>query len=90
MDCLDHYCIQLDFAACNVRFLDDERATRKDWGKPFPLTALDNGCCLVSENLAGAKGGHSLIDTGCDNDGCLMPDLSQQWTNHAFEEYPVP
>ena len=90
MDCLDHYCIQLDFAARKVRFLDDERAARKDWGKPFPLTALDNGCFLVSENLAGAKGAGSLIDTGCDIDARLMPDLFQQRTNHTLEECPVP
>jgi hypothetical protein len=83
MDCLEHYCIQLDFAARKVRFLDDESANKKDWGKPFPLTALDSGCFSASENLAGAKGPGSLIDTGCDNDGWLMPDLFQQWTNRA-------
>jgi hypothetical protein len=65
MDCLEHYCIQLDFAARKVRFLDDEQANKKGWGKPFPLTALDTGGLLASENLAGAKGAGSLIDTGC-------------------------
>ncbi len=83
MDCLEHYCVQLDFAARKVRFLDGDRANKKGWGKAFPLTALGSGCLLVSENLAGAKGAGSLIDTGCDNDGWLMPDLFQQWTNHA-------
>jgi hypothetical protein len=83
MDCLEHHCIQLDFAARKVRFLDGDRANKKGWGQAFPLTALDNGCRLVSENLAGAKGPGSLLDTGCDNDGWLMPVLFQQWTNHA-------
>jgi hypothetical protein len=83
MDCLEHYCIQLDFAARRVRFLDGERANKKGWGKAFPLTALGSGCLLVSDNLAGTKGAGSLLDTGCDNDGWLMPDLFQQWTNHA-------
>ena len=83
MDVLEHYCIQLDFAACKVRFLDDERANKKSWGKPFPLTDRGDGCLLAGENLAGAKGAGSLVDTGCDNDGWLIPDLFQQWTNHA-------
>jgi hypothetical protein len=83
MDCLEHYCIQVDFAARKVRFLNEETANKKGWGKPFPLTALDNGCLLANENLAGAKGAGSLIDTGCDGDGWLMPNLFQQWTNHA-------
>ena len=83
MDCLEHYCIQLDFAAGKMRFLDDEPANKKGWGKPFPLTDLGNGCFSVSENLAGAKGPGSLIDTGALCDGWLMPDLFQQWTNRA-------
>jgi hypothetical protein len=83
MDCLEHYCIQLDFAAGRMRFLDGERANKKGWGKPFPLTARGDGCLLVSENLAGANGPGSMIDTGYVSDGWLMPDLFQQWTNHA-------
>jgi hypothetical protein len=83
LDCLEHYCIQLDFAARRMRFLDAERANKKRWGKPFPLTDRGDGCLLVSENLTGAKGPGSSIDTGFYGDGWLMPDLFQQWTNHA-------
>jgi hypothetical protein len=83
MDCLEHYCIQLDFAADRMRFLDDDQANKKGWGKPFPLTDLDNGCLFISENLTGAKGPGSQIDTGVNYDGWLMPDLFQQWTNRA-------
>ena len=83
MNCLEHYCIQLDFGARKVRFLDDERANKRGWGKPFPLTDRGDGCWVVSENLAGANGPGSLIDTGYVSDGWLMPDLFQQWTNHA-------
>lgn len=81
MDVLEHYCIQLDFAAGKMRFLDDERANKKGWGKPFPLTDTVDGCFAVGENLVGAKGSESLIDTGCDYDGWLTPKLFQQWTN---------
>ena len=83
MDCLEHYCIQLDFAARKCVFSTTNSANKKGWGKPFPLTDLGNGCLFVSENLAGAKGPGSLIDTGVNYDGWLMPDLFQQWTNRA-------
>jgi hypothetical protein len=83
MDVLEHYCIQLDFAARRMRFLDDEQASKKGWGKPFALTNLGNGCFSISENLTGAKGPASMIDTGALYGGWLMPDLYQQWTNQA-------
>jgi hypothetical protein len=37
----------------------------------------------VAENLFGAQGPHSLIDSGCSFDGWLMPEYFQQWTNPA-------
>jgi hypothetical protein len=84
MDVLKHYCIQLDFAAGKICFLDDEHADKNDWGKPFPMAELDDGCFFISENLFGAKGSPSLIDTGWDDgDGWLAPKLFKQWTNRA-------
>ena len=69
MDTLKHYCIQLDFKKSKLRFLDDAQADKADWGRPFPLTDMGDGCFIINENLAGIKGTGSLIDTGCDNDG---------------------
>jgi hypothetical protein len=83
MDVLEHYCIQLDFNDGRMRFLDDEQASKKGWGKPFALTDVGNGCFSISDNLTGAKGPGSLIDTGALYGGWLMPDLFQQWTNQA-------
>jgi hypothetical protein len=84
MDVLQHYCVQLDFAAGKMRFLDDERADKKDWGRAFSLTDLGDGCFIIGENLVGAKGAGSLIDTGyVSSDGWLTPSLFQKWTNHA-------
>ena len=83
MDVLEHYCLQLDFATGRMRFLDPETANKKGWGKPFPLTDLGDGCFIVGENLAGANGLGSLVDTGCSYDGWLVPGLFQQWTNQA-------
>jgi len=83
MDVLEHYCIQLDFKRGEIHFLDDERAQKKDWGQPFPLTNIGDGCFSVAENLAHAKGPCSLIDTGCSYGGWLVAKLFQQWTNQA-------
>lgn len=83
MDCLRHYCIQLDFSTDKMRFLDDTHASPDQWGKPIPLSALgwrDARPC-VSGNLLGAKDGYSQIDTGDHGDGWLRPNFFQQWTD---------
>jgi hypothetical protein len=83
MDILAHYCVQFDFAANKVRFLDDRLPDKKNWGTPFPLTDVGDGCFAISQNLTGASGPASLIDAGCTYDGWLVPDLFHQWTNEA-------
>ncbi len=85
LDCLCHYCIQLDFAAGKMRFLDDEQADKQKWGKAFPIVPLNSkdGRAAVAENLFGAQGPHSLIDSGISEDGWLMPRYFEQWTNRA-------
>jgi hypothetical protein len=85
-DCLRHYCIQLDFAAGKMRFLDDGQADKQKWGKAFPIVPLNSndGRPAVSLNLLGVEGPHSLIDSGFLSDGWLMPKYFQQWTNRAF------
>jgi len=81
MDCLRHYCIQLDFMAGRWRFLDPENLAPDDLGQPFLLTR-PGGCFAARENLVGVKGQGSLIDTGCNFDGLLTPQLFRKWTNH--------
>jgi hypothetical protein len=83
MDVLAHYCVQFDFAANQVRFLNDHHADTRGWGKAFPLTDVGDGCFAISENLTGAGGPATLIDAGCTYDGWLVPDLFSQWTNRA-------
>ncbi len=84
MDILEHYCIQLDFDAGKIHFLDDEKTDKKNWGNPFPIIA-NNGDSrpFVAQNLLGAQGPHSLIDSGYMSDGWLRPKAFQQWTNLA-------
>lgn len=85
LDVLEHYCIQFDFAAGKVRILDDKEADKQTWGTAFPIIALNtkDDRPAVSQNLFGAQGPHSLIDSGYMSDGWLMPIYYQQWTNHA-------
>jgi hypothetical protein len=83
MDVLQHYCIQMDFAAGQMRFLDDERVDKQPWGKAFPIVMLtsEDTRPAVCENLLGMQGPHSLIDSGWNSDGWLMPKYFRQWTN---------
>lgn len=83
MDVLQHYCIQLDFKAGVIRFLDDEHANRKGWGRAFPLTDIGDGCFIINTNFTGVKGPGSLIDTGCNYDGWLTSQSFDQWANQA-------
>jgi hypothetical protein len=84
-DCLRHYCIQLDFAAGKMRFLDEAQRDKQAWGKAFPIVPLNSQDArpAVGQNLLGAQGPHSLIDSGFDSDGWLMPKYFQPWTNQA-------
>ena len=85
MDVLEHYCIQLDFAAGKMRFLNDQHADKSTWGKAFPIVPLNDQDArpAVAENLLGLQGPHSLIDSGLLGDGWLMPKYFQSWTNAA-------
>ncbi len=83
MDVLGHYCIQLDFHADKIRFLDDQHADKVNWGKPFTLIDSGDGRYYISDNLAGVKGPGSVIDTGYNSDGWLVPRLFEQWSNQG-------
>ena len=52
------------------------------WRRPFVTSIIDD-CVTIDENLTGAKGPRSLIDTGHPGDGYLTQKLYQQWTNQA-------
>src|SRR3989442_13941111 len=84
MDCLHHYCIQIDFESGKLRFLDGESTNKSDWGKPFSLIDRGDGCLCVEENLAGVKGERSMIDTGSVGFGTLKEKIFERWTNHVI------
>jgi hypothetical protein len=81
MDVLEHYCIQIDFAAGKLHFLDGEHADKSKWGRAIPMTNIGDGCLVIDQNLTGAKDAGSLIDTGCNYGGWLVPELYDKWTN---------
>lgn len=67
MDCLQNYCLQFDFAAKRIRFLDPDRLDGRILGECIPLRKR----VMVDENLLGTKGCPTMIDTGEVNDGAL-------------------
>jgi hypothetical protein len=74
IDCLKHYCIQLDFEAGKIRFLDPNHLETTSLGQAFPLSFAGEWHQPVIRNcnLVEAKGKPTLIDSGyADADGTL-------------------
>jgi Aspartyl protease len=70
MDCLKYYCLQLDFEAGQMGFLDSSQLEPANLGKAFPVTFARGGRPFINHvSLAGGIGTNSLIDTGFDIDG---------------------
>ena len=84
MNILGNYCIQFDFYKSQIRFLKSNGLNGKEWGRPFPLYRIWSPGPVIGENLVGAKGVPSLVDTGFNGDGWLIPELFDQWTNQTL------
>ncbi len=78
MDCLRHYCIQLDFQSKRMRFLNPEDVTRHkaEWGKAFPITFVPVGprsnafmAEIHHDPMLVGYSTNLLVDTGCNIDG---------------------
>ena len=69
MDCLQHYCIQLDFPAGKLRFLDPEKTVAPDIGKAYPLIC-DHYAFVQHTGLFETRAARTMLDTGCWFDGC--------------------
>ena len=72
MDCLKHYCIQLDFDAGKMRFLNSKDLDVRQLGKPLPLK-LSLYSQLFAKNAGFAAGEETrlLVDTGWEGDGSV-------------------
>ena len=79
MDCLSHYCLQLDFTAGRIRFLDPDRLDPAPLGQSFPLIFNEDiqsrwgfiRPWIAQPGLVGGGTGPLLVDTGYRNDGAL-------------------
>ena len=76
MDCLKNYCVQLDFEAKKIRFLDPENFSDDDLGKAFPL-AYDWGDLTTGMDFCGGKIWFG-VDTGEYLDGTLKSSLLER------------
>jgi hypothetical protein len=79
MDCLRHYCLQLDFTSAKMRFLDPDGPNNEDLGRAFPLTLIF-GNPLAHGDFWGEGNKYFFVDTGCvvDFDAFLSPRLFQR------------
>ena len=79
LDCLRHYCVQLDFPNHTIRFLDPERATGPELGRAFPLYTSVNSV-FVQGDLLGAGPTLYQVDTGCTVDAVMkLPVFQKAW-----------
>lgn len=85
MDCVEHYCIQFDFKAGKLRFLDGDHLTTNGLGKAyhieFSTEGQDDGSVrpfIACGTIVGEQGSHLCIDSGCNIDGGLQQDLFQK------------
>jgi hypothetical protein len=71
IDCLKHYCIQLDFQAGKLRFLEPEHVNAVQLGRAFPITWIEGRPFVHHDGLVEGIGTNSLIDTGYPADGVI-------------------
>lgn len=81
MDCLRHYCIQLDFQTRKIRFLKSGDTNAAELGKAVPLTSLQYAY-IRQDGFFEQKDLPLLIDTGHPLDGVM----SLRLVNQALEE----
>jgi hypothetical protein len=68
MDCLKHYCVQFDFQARTMRFLDSHHLDTANLGDAFPLIFKNNLPYIHHANLIDGTGANLLVDLGCHVD----------------------
>lgn len=68
MDCLRHYCIQIDFDEHKIRFLDSNALKREELGVGFPLRNRTNLGAVPMVDIKWATNGNVrlIVDTGME------------------------
>ena len=77
MDCLQHYCMQLDFVAEKIRFLNPGQLDTNNLGTAFPLNIMAGNASTRADFFARSSVDF-CVDTGCNIDGMLKPKILQQ------------
>jgi hypothetical protein len=77
MDCLQHYCIQVDCVAGKLRFLDPDHLETENLGQSFPITFELEGITAFDADCFGLGKLRLILDTGCKGpfDGILSEKL---------------
>ena len=93
MDCLRHYCIQLDFDAEKIRFLKSDQVEAAELGTAFPLTFFRGFYPhILRANFVGDNT-NLLIDVGCNIDAMVDTGVihglavflpEQDWSGEAY------
>jgi hypothetical protein len=72
IDCLQHYCIQLDFADHKMHFLDPNSLETAKLGEPLPIQySFFDALPFIRASFPGKSYAYWGIDTGCDTDVAL-------------------
>jgi Aspartyl protease len=69
MDCLQHYCLQFDFKARRLRFLDSAKLDSTRLGRACPLVIERNLPFVHLPGLLAGSNTNLLLDMGCRVDG---------------------
>jgi hypothetical protein len=87
MDCLRHYCIQFDFAAGKMRFLEPDHLDTNELGEPFLINMGPQGHTFFDADLLGQGKMRFLLDTGMDGpfDAMLAPKVFER----LLHQYPT-
>jgi hypothetical protein len=77
MDCLQYYCIQIDFGKSKLRFLDPTNLHSSRLGQPFQLTFDEQGCPQIFDGpLLETRSNTATVDLGYyPGDGALKDTL---------------
>ena len=71
MDCLRHYCIQLDFEAEEIRFVKPRQMEAAELGRAFPLNFFQKFYPQVQRANFAGDNTNLLIDIGCNIDAIV-------------------
>ena len=82
MDCLSHYCLQLDFAANKLRFLKPQLTNGAELGRAFAVK-FPTGIPVVAGNVLGVQGFDTIVDTGDTGSGALGTSLVKKSPGRA-------